>query len=47
VRPAFVVIVSATLNNPTELRLAQNDEVIEALAPDRTDQPFDAEFILF
>jgi hypothetical protein len=34
------VIVGITLQNPTQMRLAKDDDVIKALAPDRSDQPF-------
>jgi hypothetical protein len=34
------VIVGITLQNPTQVRLAKDDDVIKALAPDRSDQPF-------
>jgi hypothetical protein len=38
VRPDLVVIVGITLQDPTQVSLAQDDEVIETLAPDRADQ---------
>jgi len=33
-RSDLIVIVSIALQNPTQLNLANDDEVIEALAPD-------------
>src|SRR5258705_6423504 len=35
-----VVVMSVRFQNPAEVRLAQNDDVIQTLAPDRSDQPF-------
>jgi len=40
VRSDFIVIVSIILQSLTQVTFAQDDEVIEALAPDRSDQPF-------
>jgi hypothetical protein len=40
VRPDVVVVIGVTLQNLPQMSLAQDDEVIEALAPDRSDQPF-------
>src|ERR1019366_872191 len=35
-----VVIASIGAQNPAQMRLAQDDEMVHALAPDRSDQPF-------
>jgi hypothetical protein len=35
-----VVIASIGSQDPAQMRLAQDDEVIDTLAPDRADQPF-------
>jgi hypothetical protein len=35
-----VVIMSVRFQNPAEMRLTQNDDVIQTLTPDRSDQPF-------
>src|SRR4029077_12270039 len=39
-RSETVVIVSVRFQDPTQMRLATDDCVIETLAPDRSDQPF-------
>src|SRR4030081_2176109 len=39
-RSDAVVIVSIRLQNPAQMRLAQDNHMIDALAPDRSDQPF-------
>src|SRR5579872_756984 len=39
-RPDVIVIASIGLQNPTKVCLAQDDEMIHALAPDRPDQSF-------
>jgi hypothetical protein len=41
VRPDLVVIVGVPLQDLPQVSLAKDDEVIEALAPDRSDQPLD------
>jgi hypothetical protein len=38
--PDYIVIVGVTLQDPTQVDLDKNDAVIDALAPDRSDQPF-------
>ena len=35
-----VVVVSVRFQNPAQMRLAQDNHMIDALAPDRSDQPF-------
>src|SRR5450631_1395603 len=35
-----VVIAGIGTQNPTQMRFAQDDEMIDTLAPDRSDQPF-------
>jgi hypothetical protein len=40
-RSDAVVAMGAKFQNPTQMRLAQNDDVTQTLAPDRSDQPFD------
>ena len=37
----LVVIGSVVLQDTTQLRLVEHDQVIEALAPDRSDEAFD------
>jgi hypothetical protein len=32
--------MSVRFQNPLEMRLAENDDVIQTLMPDRSDQPF-------
>src|SRR5260221_13186986 len=39
-RSETVVIVSVRFQDPTQMRFATDDYVIETLAPDRSDQPF-------
>src|SRR6266481_4610432 len=39
-RSDAVVIVSIGFQNPAQMRLAQDNHMIDALAPDRSDQPF-------
>lgn len=42
VRPRFGVLGDVLAQHATEMPLVQDDHVIEALAPDRSDQSFDA-----
>ncbi len=37
----FIVIVSIRGQDPAEVRFAQHHDMIQALSPDRTDEPFD------
>src|ERR1700716_4019292 len=39
-RSHAVVIVRIVFQNPTQIFLAQDNDVCQALAPDRSDQPF-------
>jgi hypothetical protein len=39
-RPDLVVIVGIALQDLPQVSLTQDDEVIETLSPDRSDQPF-------
>jgi hypothetical protein len=39
-RSDVIVIVGVGFQDPTQMRLATDDYVIETLAPDRSDQPF-------
>src|ERR1700738_2072211 len=39
-RPDVVVIASVGTHDSAQMRLAQDDEMVHALAPDRSDQPF-------
>src|SRR5258708_23025293 len=39
-RSGAVVIVSIGFQNPAQMCLAQDNHMIDALAPDRSDQPF-------
>src|ERR1700738_100694 len=39
-RPDVVVITSIRSQGTAQMRLAQDDEMVHALAPDRSDQPF-------
>jgi hypothetical protein len=32
--------MSVRFQNPSEMRLAQNDDVVQTITPDRSDQPF-------
>ena len=40
-RPDLVVVGSVVLQNPTQLRFVEHDQVIEDFAPNRSDEPFD------
>jgi hypothetical protein len=40
VRTRLIIVASVRVQNPAEMRLAQNDDVIQTLTPDRSDQPF-------
>src|SRR5262245_3689809 len=40
VRPDLVVIAGISLQDPAQMRLAQDDDMVDALAPDRSDQSF-------
>ena len=40
VSAAPVVVLDVALKDTRQVLLAQNDDVVEALAPDRADQPF-------
>ena len=35
-----VVVMSVRFQNLAEMRLAQNDDVVQTITPDRSDQPF-------
>jgi hypothetical protein len=37
--PEFIVIVGVGLKDPAQMGLAEDDDVIEAFAADRADQP--------
>jgi hypothetical protein len=39
--PERVVVQSVGLENAAQVRLAEHDQVIEAFAPDRADEPLD------
>src|SRR5260221_7350192 len=39
-RSDTVVVVGVRFHNPTQMHLAQDNHMIDALAPDRSDQPF-------
>src|ERR1700683_5759974 len=39
-RSDAVVIVSIGFKNPAQMRLAQDNDVVHTLTPDRSDQPF-------
>jgi hypothetical protein len=41
VGPEFVVVVGIRGQDPAQVRCAQDHDVVQALSPDRTDQPFD------
>jgi hypothetical protein len=41
VGPEFVVVVGIRGQDPAQVRFAQDNDVVQALSPDRTDQPFD------
>jgi hypothetical protein len=38
--PRLIVITGVSANDPPQVRLAQDDNMIQALTPDRSDQPF-------
>src|SRR5260221_4994064 len=38
--PQLVIVGGILRQNPTQVRFAQDDHMVEALAPDRSDQPF-------
>ena len=38
--PQRIVVGSILRQNPTQVRFTQNDYMVDALAPDRSDQPF-------
>jgi hypothetical protein len=38
--PDFIVVMSDGFQNPAEMRVAQNDDVVQTITPDRSDQPF-------
>jgi hypothetical protein len=39
-RPDLAAMVGMALQNPTQVHLAEDDDVIEAFMPDRSDQAF-------
>jgi hypothetical protein len=39
--PDLIVIGSVTPQNATQLRFVEHDQVIEAFAPNRSDEPLD------
>src|SRR5580704_6103579 len=39
-RSETVIIVGVGFQDPTQMRLAQDDDVVHTLTPDRSDQPF-------
>src|SRR5882724_849140 len=39
-RSDTVVVMGVRFQNPTQMHLAQDNHMIDALAPDRSDQPF-------
>src|SRR5882724_4170258 len=39
-RSSAVIIVRIVFQNPTQMFLAQDNDVVQTLAPDRSDQPF-------
>ena len=38
--PQLIIVSSILRQNPAQMRLAQYDHMVDALAPDRSDQPF-------
>ena len=38
--PQLVIVSGIFRQNPAQMRLAQDDEMVDTLAPDRSDQPF-------
>src|ERR1700736_6032570 len=40
-RSDVVVVTGVRFENPTQMRLAQNNDVVHTFTPDRSDQPFD------
>src|ERR1700676_439795 len=39
-RSEAIIIAGVGFQDPTQMHLAQDDEMVHALAPDRSDQPF-------
>jgi hypothetical protein len=44
-RSDVIVIVSIGSKDPAQMRLAEDDEMVYALAPNRSDQPFGKTFL--
>jgi hypothetical protein len=40
VRPDLVVIAGVSLQDPAQMHLAQDEDMVDAFAPDRSDQSF-------
>jgi hypothetical protein len=40
VRPDLVVVAGVSLQDPAQMHLTQDDDMVHALAPDRSDQSF-------
>ena len=40
ISPQLIVVTSILRQNSTQLRFTKNDYTVDALAPDRSDQPF-------
>ncbi len=40
VRPQLIIVRGILRQDPTQMRLAQDDHMVDALAPDRSDQAF-------
>ena len=40
-RSEIIIIVGVTFQNSAQMRLAQDNDVVQTLTPDRSDQPFD------
>ena len=41
VRPRLTIVASVRLQNPAQMCLAQDNDVVHTFTPDRADQPFD------
>src|SRR5882672_2974399 len=41
VRPRLIIVASVRFQNPAQMCLAQDNDVVDTFTPDRSDQPFD------
>ena len=45
VSPEFIIIAGIRGQHPAQVRFAQDHDMIQALSPDRADEPFDVSVI--